>query len=264
METTYNQATPTTGGTGVAGQLANQIAIGSRIGDATVARLDPQGRPFVAQSFLDQFPKNGRGLPILPASTRPANWVKVFVSEVRKYNRAGQPRVSFNQGAIHVSYAQLKSAGVYNPDSLGGKHIMVDFFQRGDVLLNGSIVTDGGRIVNRFMVEPNSEVENKLEYELKKEALSTWGSLAGQQIGANVRGQGDGTQLSTNNGLQSANQIPPMQNPADTSGQTRQAAAGSVDQRMNAGELGTPGANDTNLQGSTEGSAVGQSSGQQG
>jgi len=221
-------------------QSATGIQAGANINGVIVDRVDPQtGRPFVHPAYFDQFPKNAKGQPILPAQLRPANWIKVPVLELKKYNRGGQPRVSFNQGAIHVSYSQLKAAGVHNPDSLVGKQIMVDFFQRGDVLLNGSITTDAGRIVNRFMVEPNPEVENKLEYELKKESLLGWAGLVSQQYGANTRGQGEGLSLNTNQGVIPATQIPQMIPANQSAGMSRAAADSNIDQRLQQGPQGT-------------------------
>ncbi len=132
------------------------------------------------------------------------------VVDVRRYRdkRTGSPRVAFNQGSIHISMKQMNSAGVFYPETLVGKTIMLDFFKPGDILLNGSGVTDDGRIVNRFLLEPDMAVAREIEKTLALEAHSSWASSAGLTYGANTRGSGIGTGLSDSNGTQAAAAIP--------------------------------------------------------
>ncbi len=202
------------------GNQTSSIQVGSTINGVTVDRIvnDASGnpRPFVSQAYLDQFPKNRQGQPILPSQTRLPNYQQIGVIDVRMYRDIrNNSRVALNNGAIHLSANQLKSANVFNPVTLKGKKILVDFFQRGDVLINGSIVTDPGRIVNRFSTEPDEILERELEKDLRKEQLTGWLGLASISYGANNRGTGEGTQMNTANGVTPTSQVPQMQSPAD-------------------------------------------------
>lgn len=212
-------ATPSTGAQSNAGQASqtaqSQFKAGDNIGGTIVHHVDERGRPFVDPAWLAQFPQGKNGARILPAQTRIPSMKPISVIDVRPYvDRRGLPRVAFNRGSIHISAAQLSSAGVINPLVLVGKHILVDFFKRGDVLLNGSIVTQDGVIVNQFALEVDTEVASKLEYELQKEKLTSWLGLATMAYGANNRGAGMGTQQNIDNGVTPVSQNPAMQNPA--------------------------------------------------
>jgi hypothetical protein len=236
LMTTENQgAAGTTGGNQATGQ-GNQTAPTLNPQAAQAAQRMGQPQPTLGQpTFVapGQYPANWN--PALNIDTRnrgsqqsrPAAFKRIPVLEVRPYrDKNGRPRVAFNQGSVHISDAQLTSAGVNNPWSLVGREILVDFFRPGDILLNGSVVTRDGIIVNRFAVEPNHEVENRLEYELKKEQLTGWKSMASMAVGANQRPQGQGLGFLTDNGIGRV---------ADAGNQTdySQTPAGStIDQRF--------------------------------
>lgn len=148
-------------------------------------------------------------------NSRPVDFRPFTVIDVRRYkDERGNPRLAFNQGAIHISLKQMTSAGVHYPESMVGKTILVDFFKPGDILLNGSAVTDDGRIVNRFALEPDQEVSRSIEKELALSAHNSWASQAALAYGANNRGSGVGMSNQLNNGVTSANQILQMQDPA--------------------------------------------------
>lgn len=136
-------------------------------------------------------------------NTRPPEFKPIEILEVRRYSdKGGNPRVSFNFGSLHLSYRQLMSAGVFYPESLIGKTISVDFFKRGDILLNGSEVRDNGIIVNRFAIEGNAEVANEIEKELRMSAHHAWASKLNTAFGANQRPSGIGTGNMLDNGVQ--------------------------------------------------------------
>jgi hypothetical protein len=178
-------------------------------------------------------------------ASRQPNMQPVYVADVRRYvDQRGNPRVALNQGAIHLSQRQLTSAQVFVPESLQGKEILVDFFIPGDILLNGSIVTDGGRIVNRFAVQANMEAVNKLEYELMKESHFNWASKASTALGANNRPSGQGTSLQDTNGRVPAGAIPAMAELNQSTGGSANAFDGGANQggqsAADGGGTGTP------------------------
>jgi len=159
-------------------------------------------QPGMAGVGAQGFPVNAGAAPQTRGVQRPPDFLPVRVFEVRRYSdKNGRPRVSFNFGAIHISHKQLTSAGVHNPDILVGEEILVDFFKPGDRLLNGSIVTDPGRIVNRFAVHKNKEVEDALEIQLKMEAHKNWLVKESASTGANQRPSGIGTGSMLDNGI---------------------------------------------------------------
>ena len=187
------------------------IVQGAQFGQPSTTQIvDRQGNtrvapPFNARVNIDSRFPNER-------NRRPANMQEVPVTDVRRYVsvRDGSPRVAFNRGAIHISLAQMESAGVHYPESLVGKTMMVDFFQPGDILINGSVVADGGRIVNQFLLEPDREVAREIEKEIAMKKHNSWASLVSNRLGANNRPTGSGTTVNTMNGVTSANSIPGM------------------------------------------------------
>lgn len=210
--------------------FANQGQTGNQFGPQSAQAAQPQGNQFIPQQqFGQQFPAQNQGFgnqqpgwpaqqmggvgaqgfPVNPGQApqtrgvqRPPDFLPVRVFEVRRYSdKNGRPRVSFNFGAIHISHKQLTSAGVHNPDILVGEEILVDFFKPGDRLLNGSIVTDPGRIVNRFAVHKNKAVEDQIEVQLKMEAHKNWLVKESAATGANQRPSGIGTGSMLDNGV---------------------------------------------------------------
>jgi hypothetical protein len=133
-------------------------------------------------------------------NTRAPQMIAIPIRDVRRFSDPqGNPRVAFNQGSIVLSHRQLKSAGVIVPETLKGKTIHVDFFRVGDVLLNRSVITDEGRIVNQFELPGNDAVFNQLEVEAQRAAMDNWSTGSFTAIGANSRNQGQGTQDMTRN-----------------------------------------------------------------
>lgn len=237
------EGTTGTGGGQTQG-VANQLPAGQTA--ASVPNFDPRFN-------IDTRDPNQR-------NKRPPDYQALEVTDVREYRdqRTGSPRIAFNQGAVHISLAQLQSAGVHYPRILFGKTIMVDFFKPGDILLNGSVVTDDGRIVNRFVVEQDMQVARDIEKELAMDSFKGFRSLMSQRYGANTRGTGEGTQLQNRNGVQNANGgIPQMGSP------TQRFAPGlspSNIQQQDGGRMEQGGGPAFNQQGGGAGSAASNAS----
>lgn len=159
----------------------------------------------------------------------------VNIWEVVPYDNkvSGKPMYSFNGGSIHLSAKQLLSKGVDVPELLQGTIMMVEFFQVGEILLNGQPVTEEGkdRIVKNFAVELDREVlkavaiakftERKSVFERMRPAraniTATNGDLAqNSQAGQQSAGVGSGPQTQSRN-----SQLDENGNPiADTAGDT--------------------------------------------
>lgn len=159
-------------------------------------------------------------------NSRLPNFQPVTIVNVTRFvDRKGNPRVAFNNAAIILSLAQLNAQGIFYPEVLQGKTMMVDFFIPGDYLLNGTQVDRSGIIVNRFMVEQDMEVARTLQAKFAEQAHTNWSSLANFAYGANNRGRGQGTGQNTNNGVVGVANIPQMQNPADSANATGSPSA---------------------------------------
>ena len=143
---------------------------------------------------------------------------EIDILEFKLYSRNGSPRVAFNFGAVHVGLGQLQADGIFDPNVLRGKKLFVDFFQKGDILVNGDVVTDDGRVVWRIASDPaaTAEASQRVQEKLQLDHLNTFRSMLGTRIGANNRGQGNGLLNNTQNGVVSANSIPAMANVQST------------------------------------------------
>lgn len=111
----------------------------------------------------------------------------IVISETRPWTQTGTGKqmFSFNQGAFHLSYAQLESAGVLNPMLLQGTIMQVEFWQKGEILLNGQEVRDDNVIVKSFIPEIDREVEIAVALDMAKTRASGWAARA--QTAASVR-----------------------------------------------------------------------------
>lgn len=193
---------------------------------------------------------------------RPEDWQKIEIYDVRPYLNArdGSPRVAFNQGALHISQAQLSSAGIEYPQVLQGKFIMVDFFKPGDILLNGSQVTDPGRIVNQFTPELDLAVAQDIQKTLAIEKHKSWAGALMRRSGANNRPQGDGLSLNTRNDVQSTNSTPQMQGGANMSGSTGSAGQGQLANQNVSSSTGTEAGSGSNETAGNSNAGAGQGS----
>jgi len=75
---------------------------------------------------------------------------------------------------FHLSAAQLISQDVYNPNLLQGTTMDVTFFEPGEVLFNGDVVTDAGVIVKSFIPEVDMELERQLAFDARKAQTASW------------------------------------------------------------------------------------------
>lgn len=108
--------------------------------------------------------------------TRAPNYTPVFVADVRDYQNkmSGKTMFAFNNGTLHLSYAQLNAAGVVNPNLLQGTTLMVDFYQVGEPLLNGTEVRDPNRIVRGFIAQKDMELEREVAKDAMKDRAAQW------------------------------------------------------------------------------------------
>jgi hypothetical protein len=120
-------------------------------------------------------------------TSRPAQYREVYIYEVRDYPRNGKTMFSFNNGSLHLSYAQLQAAGVDNPRLLQGTTMMVDFFKIGEVLLNNQVVRDDNRIVRQFVCQFDREVEKELAVAKGLERMNKWASMVTQSTGGGTQ-----------------------------------------------------------------------------
>lgn len=127
----------------------------------------------------------------------------VLVLDIVPYVRNGKQMFAFNQAALHLSAAQLAAKGILNPFTLQNKSLMVEFYKKGEILINGQAVTEDGRIIKNFAAELDMEVERTVAVDLRKQQVTSWRSqfIAGVGGGDNPSGSGqEGTMNSGDQG----------------------------------------------------------------
>lgn len=132
----------------------------------------------------------------------------ILIYEVRPHvsKKTGKQMFAFNQGSLFLSYAQLDAAGVENPLTLQNKIMKVEWYDVGEVLLNGTTVTDPKKIVKNFVPEYDAELERQVALDMKKEKLNSWRQVRLRGVGSNTGTiQNPGIAPNLNTGAQSAN-----------------------------------------------------------
>ena len=127
--------------------------------------------------------EGGGGNPVpqtTVAQTRAPQYKEIVIFEVRDYvsKTNGKTMFSFNNGAFHLSFAQLSAAGIEVPQLLQGTTMLVDFFQVGEALLNGTEVRDANRIVRQFVPQQDHDLLRDVAKDILKEKFSNWRKAA--------------------------------------------------------------------------------------
>lgn len=103
--------------------------------------------------------------------------VRVYQSLARP-NSPSKPMIAINttdeNRGINISGAQLIAAGYRTPQLLQGKTIIVDFYKKGEILLNGAIVEDDGAIVKSFTIEQDLVMLREVEKELQLQSANSF------------------------------------------------------------------------------------------
>jgi hypothetical protein len=124
---------------------------------------------------------------------RAPNYQLISINEVRPYVRNGKTMFAFNQGAFHLSYRQLEAAGILMPELLQGTEMLIDFFQVGETLLNGSEVRDANRIIRGFIPEQDKTLLREVAVDLYKQRVQSWKSNLVQTTNNQTASRSTGT-----------------------------------------------------------------------
>ncbi len=81
----------------------------------------------------------------------------ILITSINAYLKGEKPMVCLN-GSIHLSQKQLTGKGFAHPILLRGATIEVEFFKKGDILLNEAECTKDDIIVKEFEILPAQRV----------------------------------------------------------------------------------------------------------
>lgn len=130
-----------------------------------------------------------------------AEIIKIW--EVRDYvsKKTNKQMFSFNAGQFHLSYLQLQNAGVPVPQLLQDTEMRVEFYEVGEVLLNGNTVTDPKKIVKNFTPEIDKDLYRQVALDKLKAKVSMWDSVTARTAGNTAGGLNPGIAPNANTNI---------------------------------------------------------------